>query len=351
MLIRAVLLLAALGAGAARADSLPLSACDAPVHSPEARRYELQGTTRLALSVGPDRKASNVSVAASSGSALLDAASVKLAASCRFAQPAAAATLDVPWVLGADAIAPQRPMLVPGSCGASALFKPVEAGAPNANMMVRLQVWADGQVYAPKFETGSGKDKTDKLALALVQACRYSPAQRDGVAVQSSAVLHLAFASDKLDDAALRVLYQRFLPQMQKNVAGKTEYHSAHILMAREADARAAHAKIVAGEAFAQVAKRSIDRGGKDGGDLGWALAEHYTKAYADALRGAAGPGLLPEPVKTEFGWHIIRIEAMRPAEPPTFDAVREQLWQVALAEAERPRDRAAPSSASQPAR
>lgn len=334
MLSRAIILLAAwLAGGTVHAEALPLSSCAAPVYSPEATRYELQGTTVLALSVGDDGRAANVSVAASSGSKLLDAASVKLAASCRFAKTSAAATLDVPWVLPPGAQATQRPLPVAGSCGASKLFKPVDAGAADANMLARVQVWEDGQVYSPKIETGSGNEQIDRRALALIQACRYTPAQRDGKPVAGNAVIHLAFAKDMLEEPALRALYQRYLPAMQRQLQGRKEYRSAHILLKTEAAAREALAKINGGEAFAQVALVSLDRAGKDGGDLGWSLPEYFTPTFAAALRARTEPGLLPEPVKTEFGWHVIRIDGIRPAEPRSFESVRAALWKAALAE------------------
>lgn len=335
MLTRAaIVLLALLAGGAVHAEALPLASCAAPQHSIEAKRYELQGTTTLALDVDADGKAANVKVAASSGWKLLDADALKLAASCRFTGPAQNATLEVPWMLAPGVAAPQRPVLAPDGCRASELFKPVAAGTLTANMLVRLQVWADGQVYAPKIDTGSGDARIDAVALALVQSCRYAPAQRDGVAVQSSAVMHLAFDRAKLEEPGLRADYQRYLPTMLRNAAGRKEYRIAHILVMTEAAARDALAKLLAGESFAQLASRvSVDRRGKDGGDLGWGYPEYYMPAFAAALRGAAAPGLLPDVIKTEFGWHIIRVDAIRPGEPPPFEQIREALWKAALAE------------------
>jgi peptidyl-prolyl cis-trans isomerase D len=89
-------------------------------------------------------------------------------------------------------------------------------------------------------------------------------------------------------------------------------------------------AQLKAGKDFGALAKKySADPGSAaQGGDLGWAERGIYVPAFADALFGMEKPGLYPTPVKTQFGYHIIRMDAIRPAQVPSLDAVRAQVEQ-----------------------
>ena len=89
-------------------------------------------------------------------------------------------------------------------------------------------------------------------------------------------------------------------------------------------------AQLKAGKDFGALAKKySADPGSAaQGGDLGWAERGTYVPAFADALFGMKQPGLYPTPVKTQYGYHIIRLDAIRPAQVPSLDAVRAQVEQ-----------------------
>ena len=335
MLMRCVLLLAALACSGAHtgahAGTLPLAACDAPVHSPQATRYELQGTTELTLNVLDSGKAANVYVTRSSGWKMLDADAVKLAATCRFPQNSPSGTLEVPWVLPSSTLAPVRPQLIADSCKATKLFKPGKAGAVET-LQVRLQVWTDGVVYAPQLETGTSDPTIDSAAIALAQRCRYTPAQRDGAPVNAAAVLDLGLDLSALEEPALRAFYDQNLPGLKRRLENQREFLAAHILLPDEAAARKAMAALLGGEPFADLAARlSPDSKVKDGGSLGWGLASYYTPPFAAALERATTPAMVPEPVKTRFGWHIIRIDDIRPAQPPTFETVRKVLRRAVI--------------------
>jgi len=330
----AAALLAIASSGALHAQSLPLSACKAPVHSPEAKRYEMQGTTRLAFKMDQYSTPTGITVARSSGWKLLDAESVKLAATCRFPQPeGAAGTLDVPWVLAAETLAPVRPVLKTATCKSSLLFKPVEAGEPNDTVLVRLQVWADGQIYGPKVETGSGDEKLDRAAMAFVQSCSYAPAERAGVAVQSAAVMRLAVARDKLAEPHLRTLYERLLPRAREQIAGRKEYKIRYLTKKDEAQARAAHASLRAGESFDAVHMRvSPLLTAEDTGEGKWLLPKKDAGPVGDALRSATAPGLLPAVIKVDEQWVVLQIDAIRPAEPASYESMVPYLKAMVLA-------------------
>jgi peptidyl-prolyl cis-trans isomerase C len=102
------------------------------------------------------------------------------------------------------------------------------------------------------------------------------------------------------------------------------EIHARHILLPTEAAAKAALARVKAGEDFAKVATElSKDPGGK-GGDLGWFTKDRMVPEFAEAAFKLK-PGEISEPVKTQFGWHIIQVEGTRMKTFPPFDQVKEQ--------------------------
>ena len=104
----------------------------------------------------------------------------------------------------------------------------------------------------------------------------------------------------------------------------KTEYHARHILVAtKDKDlAEQLIKKIKRGAKFEDLAKaNSIDPGSKaNGGDLGWFSTSRMVKPFADAVKGLKKGEMTPEPVQTQYGWHVIKLEDTRPFTPPPFD-------------------------------
>ncbi len=94
------------------------------------------------------------------------------------------------------------------------------------------------------------------------------------------------------------------------------------------AKARQILADLRAGKDFGELARKySADPGSAaKGGDLGWADRSVYVPAFADALFGMQQPGLYPQPVKTQYGYHIIRLDEIRPAQIQPLEQVRSQI-------------------------
>ncbi|PHK96067.1 peptidylprolyl isomerase [Pseudoroseomonas rhizosphaerae] len=135
-----------------------------------------------------------------------------------------------------------------------------------------------------------------------------------------------------LTEEALRARYQ-------KEIAGKPgeeEVHARHILTATEAEARAALAELrKPGADFAAVAKqRSTGPGTQQGGDLGFFKKSDMVPEFADAAFGLKAGEVSREPVKSPFGWHVIKVEARRMAPAPSFEDSAESLRQAAFEEA-----------------
>lgn len=114
----------------------------------------------------------------------------------------------------------------------------------------------------------------------------------------------------------------RYRQEMEKT--HKTEYKARHILVKTEDDARAILAQLKRGANFAALAKsKSIDtRSGKDGGSLGWFNEGQMDPEFFQAVTKIKKGDLGKEPVKSEFGWHVIKVEDTRPWRTPPRETV-----------------------------
>ena len=146
----------------------------------------------------------------------------------------------------------------------------------------------------------------------------------------SQTVLVRAFVADwiknnPVPDADLRKEYDAIRTQI-----GDREYKVAHILVYNEADAKDVITQRQKGAKFADLAKeRSKDPGSKDrGGDLDWNAPANFVKPFSDAMVKAEKGKFTPQPVQTQFGWHVILVEDVREAKVPSFDEVKPQLAQ-----------------------
>ncbi|MDQ0446909.1 peptidyl-prolyl cis-trans isomerase C [Methylobacterium aerolatum] len=124
--------------------------------------------------------------------------------------------------------------------------------------------------------------------------------------------------------------------QSVKLTKPEEEIHARHILVDNEGDAKKAAARIKGGEDFSKVASEtSKDPGSKaEGGDLGWFTKERMVPDFANAAF-ALKPGQVSDPVKTQFGWHVIKVEEKRMKPQPTFDELKEQIDQHLIRKAQ----------------
>ncbi|HQR02666.1 MAG: peptidylprolyl isomerase [Proteobacteria bacterium] len=108
---------------------------------------------------------------------------------------------------------------------------------------------------------------------------------------------------------------------------GNTEYHARHILVETEDQAKDIIARLQKGETFADLAKLSKDPGSKDkGGDLGWSVPSGYVKPFSDAMTALKKGQYTLTPVKTDFGWHVIKLEDTRDFKAPSLDELKPQI-------------------------
>ncbi|MEY2801168.1 MAG: hypothetical protein RL513_752 [Pseudomonadota bacterium] len=111
--------------------------------------------------------------------------------------------------------------------------------------------------------------------------------------------------------------------------AGK-EYRARHILVAKEEEAKAIIANLKKGAKFEDLAKKqSKDPGsGANGGDLDWANAKSYVPEFSEAMVKLAKGQITQTPVKSQFGFHVIRLDDVREAQLPKFEEVKPQIQQ-----------------------
>jgi len=138
-------------------------------------------------------------------------------------------------------------------------------------------------------------------------------------------VLAEAMLAKAAKDAMTPEKLQQTYDTAAKNQKPETEIHARHILVDTQAEAEAALKRIKAGEDFAKVAKEVSKDAADSGGDLGWFTKDRMVPEFADAAF-KLNEGEVSEPVKTQFGWHIIKVEGKRQATFPPFDQVKAQV-------------------------
>ena len=132
--------------------------------------------------------------------------------------------------------------------------------------------------------------------------------------------------NNPLGDDVLKAEYEKIKSQM-----GDKEYHARHILVEKEAEAKDIIAKLKKGEKFEKLAEKSKDPGSKaKGGDLGWAAPANFVPEFSAAMTKLQKGQYTTEPVKSQFGYHIIKLEDSRTMQAPPFDEVKQNLRQRA---------------------
>ena len=131
--------------------------------------------------------------------------------------------------------------------------------------------------------------------------------------------------SNPIGDDQVKGEYDRAKAQ-----AGDKEYKARHILVKDEAEAKQIIAQIKKGGNFEKIAaQKSEDPGSKDkGGDLDWAPGGRYVAPFSDALKKLKKGQLTDAPVKTDFGYHVIRLDDERATQVPPLDQVKPQIQQ-----------------------
>jgi peptidyl-prolyl cis-trans isomerase C len=150
---------------------------------------------------------------------------------------------------------------------------------------------------------------------------------RQQILIQSLMRAHVE--KNPVSEADIKAAYDKW-----KTQNGDNEYHPFHILVDKEDDAKAIISKLKAGAKFDELAKQSKDTGsaGK-GGDLDWVSQANVPPAFAAALATLKKGQFTETPVKTEVGFHVIKLDDVRPLKLPTLDEVKQQIGESLVQE------------------
>jgi peptidyl-prolyl cis-trans isomerase C len=156
-----------------------------------------------------------------------------------------------------------------------------------------------------------GLDKDTKIQLQIDQQRR---------AVIATAAIQHELEANPVGDEELKKIYDEQAPS-------GTEYKARHILVKEEDEAKTLIVELDNGADFSELAKqKSTGPSGKSGGELGWFSSKQMVAPFSEAVAGMEKGTYTKEPVKTQFGWHIIILDDTREASPPPFDQLKPQL-------------------------
>jgi peptidyl-prolyl cis-trans isomerase C len=123
-------------------------------------------------------------------------------------------------------------------------------------------------------------------------------------------------------DADITAEYNKY-----KGQVGDKEYHARHILVGTEEEAKAIIAKLKGGAKFEDLAKQSKDPGSaNNGGDLDWASPANFVPEFSKAMTSLQKGAITETPVKTQYGFHVIKLEDTRAAKIPPLEEVKQQV-------------------------
>jgi peptidyl-prolyl cis-trans isomerase C len=126
---------------------------------------------------------------------------------------------------------------------------------------------------------------------------------------------------DGVSDSDAKAIYE----QKIKDVKPQDEIHARHILVTSEEEAKQVIERLKKGEDFATVAKEKSKDPNAEGGGLGWFTRGQMLKPFDDAAF-ALEVGQISQPVQTQFGWHVIKVEGKRQKPAPTFEQVKDMI-------------------------
>jgi len=198
-----------------------------------------------------------------------------------------------------------------------------------ADAMVR-ELAAQGRGDSPQLRQAVREELINR-EIMMQEASRIGLAKLPEVAAQLDfarqnvlvrAYVQEYFKKNPITDAEMKSEYDRVRKEL-----GEKEYRARHILVKSEDDAKAITAKIKGGAKFEDLAKQSEDPGSKDkGGDLDWATAGTFVPEFAKAMTSLKKGEVTETPVKTQFGYHVIRLDDMRETQLPSIEEAKPRI-------------------------
>jgi peptidyl-prolyl cis-trans isomerase C len=193
---------------------------------------------------------------------------------------------------------------------------------------------SQGSITADKLTPEQRKQLTDRLIgihIAAAEAVKAGLDKQGDTAVQlslwrtnilSDAMVKQYTDKNPISDADIQAEYDRQIGAMPR------EYHARHILVKTEEEANTLIAQLKAGKDFAELAKKNSQDPGsaKNGGDLNWFSPGSMVKEFSEAVSKLQNGQITETPVKTQYGYHIIKLEESRVPTPPALADVKPQV-------------------------
>ncbi|HEU4603908.1 MAG TPA: peptidylprolyl isomerase [Steroidobacteraceae bacterium] len=236
------------------------------------------------------------------------------------------------------------PLLLLAACGKSNSPVAAEPTESVATVNGKAISKADFDKYVEDVQRQAGQQLTPEQRSKVLDQyislrLAADAAEKDGMAKKPEVAKELEQARmNVLVDAELKkyldehpVTDADLKPEYDAQVAAMPhEYHARHILVDDKATADQITKDLKGGADFAKVAaQKSKDPSGKNGGDLGWFTPDSMVKPFADAVVALKPGQMTDEPVQSQFGWHIIKLEESRASSPPAFDDVKDRVRQM----------------------
>lgn len=205
---------------------------------------------------------------------------------------------------------------------------------PQSRLEFRVKAaTAQGQPDSPELRKAIREDMIN-LELLAQEAAKSGLDKKPEIIQQTELAKQTVVASAYVQDYAKShpVSEDQLKQEYEKLKAnlGKSEYNARHILVETEDEAKAIIAQLGKKGNFEKIAKeKSKDAGSASrGGSLDWAVPSNFVPPFANALTSLKKGAYTKEPVQTQFGWHVIKLDDVRDLQAPPFEQVKPQIQQ-----------------------
>lgn len=194
------------------------------------------------------------------------------------------------------------------------------------------------QQLSPEQRRAAALSALIEIKLAAAESAKAGIADSDEfkrrMAFLRERALHSAFVEEQIAGAITDEQVRARYDQEIANTPPTNEVKAAHILVASEEEAKAIIAELDAGKDFAELAKeKSSDGAAQNGGDLGYFGPGRMVPEFEQAAFALDVGAYTKEPVKSQFGWHVIKVTDKRVQQPPAFEQVSQQIRSIMLRE------------------
>jgi peptidyl-prolyl cis-trans isomerase C len=230
---------------------------------------------------------------------------------------------------------------IDGSVATSVLPSPVfiSAIAPSCSTMPPISWtskwrWPSVRLAASRTVAKAGTRRSSRAQAAVKEGITETEEYKRRLAFYQAKSLRDAYFAAKLKPTITDEVVRASYEEQAAKVNAEERARARHILVASEEEAKAVAARLAQGEDFEELAKEVSEDGSKEyGGDLGYFTAEEMVPAFSEAAFSLE-VGEVSDPVQTEFGWHLIKLEDRRTGGAQPFADVKDAIRMVLMRDA-----------------